>query len=99
VAGFDDTPPQRVSPTDVAELLKVSPRVVHDWLATGNVPYFELPSASGMRREYRIPLQPLLISLPDLYDLAGELQELTLMGEGRRLTEGRVHEALDRQEA
>ena len=64
--------PRLVTTKEAAELLSVSPRTVLNWIQDDAIPYVELPSRGGQRREYRIPLQGLLRSLAGNYDLAGE---------------------------
>lgn len=69
------TTPQLLTTSEAAELLKVSPRTILNWIKDEKIPYVLLP-ANGSRNEYRIPLQGLLSSLSGTYDLAGELREL-----------------------
>lgn len=69
------TTPQLLTTGEAAELLKVSPRTVLNWIKGERIPYVQLPP-NGDRNEYRIPLQGLLSSLSGTYDLAGELREL-----------------------
>jgi excisionase family DNA binding protein len=69
------TTPQLLTTAEAAELLKVSPRTILNWIGADTIPYVQLPS-TGDRNEYRIPLQGLLSSLSGNYDLAGELRKL-----------------------
>jgi excisionase family DNA binding protein len=66
--------PRLVTTKEAAELLSVSPRTVLNWIQDGAIPYVELPSRGGQRREYRIPLHGLLRSLAGNYDLAEEFR-------------------------
>jgi excisionase family DNA binding protein len=69
------TTPKLLTTSEAAELLKVSPRTILNWIRAGTIPYLALPS-TGERSEYRIPLQGLLSSLSGNYDLARELRQL-----------------------
>jgi excisionase family DNA binding protein len=58
-----------VSTSEAAEILRVSPRTVINWIKKDLIPYVELPGG-----EYRIPLNALLRSLPGTFDLSAELE-------------------------
>jgi excisionase family DNA binding protein len=64
-----------ITTSEAAELLRVSPRTVLNWIEREAIPYVALPPA-GNRREYRIPLHGLLNSLSGTYDLASQLDSL-----------------------
>jgi excisionase family DNA binding protein len=64
-----------ITTSEAAEMLRVSPRTVLNWIERGAIPYIGLPPA-GNKREYRIPLHGLLNSLTGNYDLATQLEAL-----------------------
>lgn len=70
-----DTQPQPhlLTTKEAADLLRVSPRTVLNWIDEDLVPYLALPSRG--RREYRIPRRGLLRALSANYDLASEFSE------------------------
>jgi excisionase family DNA binding protein len=64
--------PRLLTTKEAAELLRVSPRTVLNWIERDSVPYVALPHAGGRRREYRIPLHGLLRSVAANFDLSEE---------------------------
>jgi excisionase family DNA binding protein len=65
--------PHLLTTKEAADLLRVSPRTVLNWIDQDLVPYVALPSRG--RREYRIPRRALLRALSANYDLAKEFSE------------------------
>ena len=65
---------------EAADLLRVSPRTVLNWIEDDLVPYVMLPSRG--RHEYRIPRRGLLRALSANYDLAEEFREADRAIEG-----------------
>jgi excisionase family DNA binding protein len=57
--------------TEVAELLKVSARTVHQWIEKESIPFVTLPTG-GTKPSYRVPLQGLLGSLSGTYDFEAD---------------------------
>lgn len=66
---------QLIKTQDAANLLGVDVRTINKWIKEERIPFVELPR-SGMRRNFRIPLQGLLNSLSGTYDLSAEIAEL-----------------------
>lgn len=64
-----------ITTAEAAELLRVSPRTVLNWIEHDAIPYIALPQVGNSRREYRIPLHGLLNSLSGNYPLADQLEE------------------------
>lgn len=62
---------QLLTTQEVAELLRVSPRTVQNWIKRDQVPFLELPGG-----EYRLPLAGLLESLKGSFDLGQALRDL-----------------------
>lgn len=62
---------QLLTTQEVAELLRVSPRTVQNWIKRDQVPFLELPGG-----EYRLPLAGLLESLKGTFDLGQALRGL-----------------------
>jgi excisionase family DNA binding protein len=62
---------QLLTTQEAAELLRVSPRTVQNWIKRGRVPFLELPGG-----EYRLPLAGLLESLSGTFDLGQALRDL-----------------------
>jgi excisionase family DNA binding protein len=58
---------QLITVQEAAELLRVDPTTVTNWIKHGLVPYIELPS--NERKTYRLPLNALIQSLAGNYDL------------------------------
>jgi excisionase family DNA binding protein len=56
---------------EVATLLTVSRKTVHDWIRLGKIKHFRIPGG-----KYRIPRAQLLATLEGNYDFAAELAEL-----------------------
>lgn len=77
-----------LSPKEAADLLRVSPRTVLNWIGADAVPYVALPQTGARRREYRIPLYGLLRSLEGNYDLAEHLERIEARGKELGLREG-----------
>ena len=69
------TSPRLITTKEAADLLRVSPRTILNWIEKGSIPYVMLPY-SGTRREYRIPVLALLQSLRGNFALADDLREL-----------------------
>jgi excisionase family DNA binding protein len=67
--------PRLITTTEAAELLRVSPRTVLNWIHAGSIPFVELPS-SGEQHEYRIPVVALLQSLRGNFSLAEDVRAL-----------------------
>jgi excisionase family DNA binding protein len=57
---------------EVATLLMVSRKTVHEWIRLGKIKYFRVTPGG----EYRIPRAPFFASLEGNYDFAEELAEL-----------------------
>ena len=64
------TGPQLLTPSEVAELLSVSPRTITNWINAGQIPYVTLPG-----NRHRVPLHALLSSLGGNYDLTQDLRD------------------------
>jgi excisionase family DNA binding protein len=64
-------PPQLLTVSEAAELLKVNERTIRRWIEAEKIPYLELPGGA-----YRVPQGALLASLRGNYDLAAELRNL-----------------------
>jgi excisionase family DNA binding protein len=79
-------PPQLLTVTEAATLLKVSERTIRRWIEAEKIPYLELPGGS-----YRIPQGALLGSLRGNYNLAEELDQLD--ARNAELTEAQVRDA------
>lgn len=62
-----------LSPEEAATLVGVDREEVYHWMADDKVPHVEL---TGQRGEYRLPMQGLLASMPNLFDLAEDLKAL-----------------------
>jgi excisionase family DNA binding protein len=62
---------QLLTTQEAAELLRVSPRTVQNWIKRDQVPFLELPGG-----EYRLPLAGLLESLKGSFDLGQALRDL-----------------------
>lgn len=62
---------QLLTTQEVAELLRVSPRTVQNWIKRDQVPFLELPGG-----EYRLPLAGLLEALKGTFDLGQALRDL-----------------------
>ncbi len=76
VNGGAGTLPRLISVEEAAALLAVDGGTVRDWIDEDAIPYVELPTRTGARRRFRIPLQGLLNTLGGNHDLAGELEQL-----------------------
>jgi excisionase family DNA binding protein len=74
---------------EVAEMLRVSPRTVRNWIDNESIPYVALPQSGTGRRECRIPLYGLLSSLSGSYDLAEQFEALDQPEAQKRLAAGR----------
>jgi excisionase family DNA binding protein len=72
--------------SEAAQILRVSEGTIRNWIGAGTIPYVQLPPV-GQRKQYRIPLQPLLGSLDGNYDLRGALQEQNARMREANLTE------------
>jgi len=59
---------------EAAKLLNVSSPTIVNWIEKDAIPYVQLPSAGGKRREFRIPLKGLMDSLQGNYDITGEVE-------------------------
>ena len=64
---------------EAGELLRVSPRMVTNWIRDGRVPYIRLPGG-----EYRLPLDGLLDSISGTYDLRTRVEGAVELDEGAR---------------
>jgi len=63
-----------ITPQEAADLLRVSPHTVTNWIREERVPYVELPAADGGRKTYRLPLGALIQSLSGNYDLMPDIE-------------------------
>ena len=88
------TSPRLITTREAADLLRVSPRTVLNWIETGSISYIELPS-SGTRREYRIPVLALMQSLRGNYDLASHIRELDEVTEATGVTDEALSTVLE----
>jgi excisionase family DNA binding protein len=62
-----------ITPQEAADLLRVSPHTISNWIKEGRVPYVELPGTDN-RKSYRLPLGALIQSLSGNYDLLPHLE-------------------------
>jgi excisionase family DNA binding protein len=62
------TLPRLLTTSEVAAVVRVTPRTVQNWIENQRIPHVELPGG-----QYRIPLQGLITSLSGNYDLNAEL--------------------------
>jgi len=62
-----------ITPQEAADLLRVSPHTITNWINDGLVPYVELP-ANGKRKNYRLPLGALIQTLSGNYDLLPHIE-------------------------
>jgi excisionase family DNA binding protein len=85
--------PRLLTTTEAAELLRVNPRTILNWIRNDAIPYLELPT-SGSRPQFRIPLHGLLTSLAGTYDLEEELTRSDEAAEKEGLTEQEAAERI-----
>ena len=62
-----------ITPQEAADLLRVSPHTISNWIKEGRVPYVELPGSDN-RKTYRLPLGAMIQSLSGNYDLLPHLE-------------------------
>lgn len=86
--------PQLITTKEAAELLRVEPRTVLNWIKEDRIPYVELPGG-GDRRTYRIPLGALLSSLSGTFDLAKEIRDWDRRAVEEGITDEKVLAALE----
>jgi excisionase family DNA binding protein len=91
--GFE---PRLITTKEAADLVRVSPRTILNWIGRGVVPYVELPSG-GDRKEYRIPLGAFVSSLSGTYDMAKEVRALDERASAAGATDEAALEALSRK--
>lgn len=88
------TSPRLITTKEAAELLRVTPRTVLNWIDNGKIPYVELPS-NGSHHEYRIPVLALLQSLRGNFRLAEYAQALDEATAAAGVTDEQVAALLD----
>src|SRR4051794_11051842 len=63
-----------ITPQEAADLLRVSPHTITNWIREGRVPHVELPAGDGQRKTYRLPLGALVQCLSGNYDLLPDIE-------------------------
>lgn len=86
--------PQLITTKEAADLLRVDPRTVLNWIKDELIPYVQLPGR-GARKEYRIPLGALLASLAGTYDLAEGIRDWDRRAVDAGITDEAVLAVLD----
>lgn len=89
------TRPQLITTKEAADLLRVNPRTVLNWIREDRIPYVELPGG-GARREYRIPLDALLSSLAGTFNLAEAIRDWDQRAAAEGITDEKVLAAAHR---
>ncbi|HEX7633507.1 MAG TPA: hypothetical protein VF401_04250 [Candidatus Saccharimonadales bacterium] len=72
---LETLPGQLLTPEQAAELAGLEIEQVYKWIVTEDVPFVEAPQRSG---DFRLPMHGFLSSLPNLVDLAGDLEVLDI---------------------
>lgn len=81
--------PRLITTREAADLVRVNPRTILNWIQREAIPYVALP-ATGGRKEYRIPLGAFLSSLSGTYDMAEEVRQLDERAKVAGVTEEQV---------
>lgn len=63
--------PSILDPEDIAELVAVDREQVYSWMSEDKIPYVDLGKG-----EYKIPLGGFQNMMPQLFDLAGDLEAI-----------------------
>ncbi len=94
ISSVERISPRLLTTAEAAAMLNVSQRTILNWISAEAIPYIELPSSGGKRKEYRIPQMALLRSLAGNYDLAAELAALDRAAEAAGASREEIVELL-----